>query len=437
MELDPDIQHDSVRKIEKFLFSYEIKEEKSAVDSALSSIEKSKRVRLETVPAMNIPVLIAPIHTESGVFAVALMDASGQAVRSFILQGEEIKHSVLETWMQNLKEIEAQVRQMLASPFYLHLQEMRQKGEPSSLALSKVQDTPPHPVVQAQQQIGIISTLNRLQVMERVPPTAQVLNTESPQDFSQVLVLPLTAALLMGGLEVVTELAQTGTHPLGDIYQMLSHLQPIFPQVAVQDLIPLIHLMAVAPLYYHSWNEAVSHIKNREHLSDVHMVQNFAKDVIQIVTDPHFVRFTLLSRLRGVDQLALHDQDRLANMLKVVLIGAALSLLYSVEVGKVQKGQFGGIEPEELRELLLGKWHEPLEKKHKFSQQDLLSVSLIKRAREQLAVLSDEDRLVAVELMLDHVTQVRKLNHMLDPVKIFDETLHSLIFTSIDQPIVI
>ena len=107
--------------------------------------------------------------------------------------------------------------------------------------------------------------------------------------------------------------------------------------------------MIVGPIYYNSWNEAVSNIKNRAHNGYVQTAQNFAKDVIKIVIDPDFVKNVLIQRMQGTSKLSPEDQERLSRMLKIVLIGIALSLLYSVEVGKIQHEKFGGIEPEELR----------------------------------------------------------------------------------------
>ena len=441
MAIDPiDVRDDAVRKVQGPTPLSEAPAEgkdSQKIDSGLSSIEKSKSVKPEMTPPMSTPILIAPSNMESVAFAVASVDASGRpvadTVRSFVLKGEEIKNSVLEGWMQNLREIEEYVRQLLNSPVYLQLQEIRQKGDPQLGAVSGVQGTKSaHAEVQTDPG-NFLSTLDRLQAMERIPPTAEVPEPSAPQDSSQVLILPLTAALLAGGLVVGTEIVNASTHPLGGIFELVERLQPIFPQVSVQDLIPLINLMAVGPIYFNSWNEAVSNIKNRERHSYVQTAQNFAKDVIKIVTDPNFVKLTLISRMRGTDQLSQNDQDRLARMLKVVLIGVALSLLYSVEIGKVQDGKFGGIEPEELRELMLGEWHEPPDPNQKTSLQEKLTLSLIHRVHEQLAPLSIEDRTEAVNMLLDYVNKTRELDPMLDPAKVFDETLSSSTFKPNDK----
>jgi hypothetical protein len=435
--LNADIHDDSIGKVREAtpISAPEIGQEESPkVDSGASSIEKSKAVHPEVIPPMNIPILTAPSSDQQCMaFTVASIDATGRPVtntiHSFVLKGEEIKNSILEGWMKNLREIEEYVRQLLASPVYQQLQEIRRKGDPQSDSVSGIQGvTSANAATRSGEQVELLSTLDRLQVLERVPPSAEVVDTSAPQDSSRVLVLPLTAALLAGGgLAVGMELAH-GTNPLGGVMELVERLQPLFPTISVQDLVPLINLMIVGPIYFNSWNEAISNLRSRERHSHVPVIQNFAKDVIKIVTDPNFVNATLIQRMEGTEHLSPQDQDRLARMLKVVLIGVALSLLYSAEVGKVQNGQFGGIEPEELRELLLGKFTELPDPNKKVSTQEQLAASLINRAWEQLEPLSTEDRAAAVELLLSYVTQSRDLDPMLDPAKVFDEAIAASTF---------
>jgi hypothetical protein len=412
-------------------------QKESHVDSSgASTIEKSKAVRPEFIPPINTPILIAPTdHCEA--FAVASIDVVGRpvinSIHSFVLKGEEIKNSVLEGWMKNLREIEEYVRQLLASPIYQQLQEIRRSGDPQSGTVSGVQGVRSANAEAKSEPVELLSTLDRLQVLERIPPSAEVKDTSAPEDSARVLVLPLTAALLAGGglafgIEVVHS-----TNPLGEVMAMVEQLKPLFPTVAVQDLVPLINLMIVGPLYFNSWNEAVSNLRHRERQSHMPAIQNFAKDVIKIVTDLNFVNVTLVQRMKGTEHLSAADQDRLARMLKVVLIGVALSLLYSAEVGKVQNGKFGGIEPEELKSLLLGEFTNLPDPNTKISEQEQLTASLIMRAWEQLKPLSIEDRTAAVNILLSYVTKNRDLDPMLDPAKVFDEAIDATHFDPKDK----
>lgn len=423
-----EIDDDAVRKIRgPAPIPAEIKEEEKGVDSGLSSIEKSKSVKREAVPPMAAPILSAPSNMESMAFAVASLDAGGrpvtETVMSFVLKGEEIKNSVLKAWADNLREIEKHVRELLSSDLYRQLQEIRLRGDPQSGTVSGVQGAASANAESKGEPVTYLSSLSQLQVLERVPSTAEVPEPSAPQDSSQVLVLPLAAALLAGaGLSIGTE-AVSASNPLGGVFELVQKIQPMFPQVSVQDLIPIINLMVVAPIYFNSWKEAVSNLRSGERHSYVQTAQNFAKDVIKIAVDPNFVKNTLISRMRGTDQLSSQDQERLARMLKIVLIGVSLSLLYSVEVGKVQGGKFGGIEPEELRDLILGKLTKAADPTKKLNMQEELTTSLIKRIHEQLEPLSITDREFAANLLLDYITKPRALDPMLDPAKVFDETL--------------
>lgn len=397
------------------------------VDSGASVIEKSKAIQIDVVPSMSAPILVAPSQ-QCEAFAVASVDASGHlmtsTIHSFVLKGEEVKNSVLEGWMNNLREIEEFVRQLLVSPVYQQLQETLRKGDPQLGVVSGIQGAASANAAARGEQVELLSALDRMQILERVPSSAEVSGSSPSADSYAVLVLPLTAALLAGGgVAMGTEVIQ-GANPLSGVMEMVQNLQPLFPTVSVQDLVPLINLMVVGPLYFNSWNEAVSSLKNRDRQNHLPAILNFSKDVIKIVTDPHFVNHVLVNKMKGTEHLSQLDQDRLTRMLKVVLIGVALSLLYSAEVGKVQSSQFGGMEPEELRDLLMGKFTE-FDPNKKLSEHEQLSASLIERAWEQLKPLSVEDRTAAVDMLLDYVGTKRDLDPMLDPAKVFDEAIHS------------
>lgn len=425
-----DIHDDSVRKVERGYISpvSDKTESDSKVDSSASTIEKSKSVRPEVVPPIDIPILSAPSNQESVSFVVASIDSSGKidknTIHSFVLKGEEIKNSALKKWSENLREIEEQVRQLLASPAYQQLQEIRRKGDPSLGSISGIQTAvSANAAVKKGEGVELLSTIDRAQVLERIPPTAEIPDTTAPQDASKVLILPLTAALLAGiGFGAGAEAIQA-VNPVELGTEIIQRLQPLFSVVNIRDIVPLINLMVVGPLYFNSWNEAVNNLTTKELKSHVPAIQNFARDAIKIAVDPRFVNVTLINSLKGSENLSDGDRDRLARMLKVVLIGVALSLLYSSEVGKVQKGKFGGMESEELRDLLLGKM-EPEGSKPSGLQEELTG-SLIRHAWEQLESLSVEDRTVAVEMLLTYVNQKRDIDPMLDPAKVFEATIAS------------
>lgn len=443
--VNPDIHADSLNKLQQAVPTSERTSEQegiSIIDSGLSSIEKSKNVKPET-SSVNIPLLTAPSDEQCMAFLVASLDATGKPVSdkilSFVVEGDNIKTNMLRGWLKNLQQISELVKQILTSPVYQIAQDIREKGDPKLGVVSGIEGAgAANAAAQRIESVGLLNALENLRVIERVPPTTEVVgssssqhvtDSSSPQNSAKALILPLTAALVIGaGLAVGTAAAvNSTTNPLRGVFEAVQHIQPIFPQLEIPNLVSLINLMAVGPLYINSWNEAISNFKNHERHSYVQTAQNFAKDVIKIVTDLSVIQ-SMIKKMPGTEKLSPDDQDRLGRMLKVVLIGVALSLLYSVEVGKVQNGKFGGIEPEELRDLLTGKLAPLSDPTKKTTEQELLTTSLIKRAWEQLAPFSVEDRTLAVEMLLTYVTKNRVLEHMLEPAKVFDETFAASIF---------
>lgn len=409
-------------------------------ESGVSSIKRSRSVKPEVVPVLNFPILTPPSEECKG-FAIASIDAAGNPIltalyhldtdeevdKEVVLREEEIKKSALNGWMNNIREIEEFVQLLLASPVYQQLQELlksRDFQQGDGLVAS---------AAGKEGKIDLLSMVDRLKILEKIPSTTEVTGIQSGDDSSDVLVLPLTAVMLAGGGFAVGSESLSSANPVGGVMEMVEKIQPMFPAVSLEDLIPVINLMVVGPLYFNSWNEAIGSLKGRKKKGHIPAIHNFVKDVIKIVTDPNFINTTLVSRMRGTESLSAPDQRKLASMLKMVLIGVGLSLLYSIEVGKVQNGKYGGIEPEELRDLLMGKWRVITEKGKKLTEHELLTNSLIDRAREQLELLTEDDRRTAIEILLDYVTQKRDVDPMLDPVKIFNEVISSSQFNPRDQ----
>ncbi len=423
-----DSHHDSISIEKAAAVSYifpileKYSEDFFKVDTTSSSIGKSKAIKTDIVPFMDIPILTTPSS------AIAASPVYSSAIR-----GEKIKNSVIENWMKNLREIEEYIRQILASPMYQQLQEIRLgKEDHKSNHIAGVQEISSSNSAK-NQQIELLSTLDRLQVLEKVPSNVEVQMEGGSQDASRSLVMPLTAALLMGGgLAIGTEFVYP-THSVEGYVGLVENLQPLFSSLAVQDLVPLINFMIVGPIYFNSWNEAVSKIKHLKRENRVSVVQNFAKDVMSIVSDPNLVNRLLTHCMRGKKPLSHEEQENLGRMFKIVLIGVSLSLLYSAEVGKIQNGRFGGIEPEELRELLMGRFLKPSIDNDKMSLQEELTFSLIKRIWEQLQPLSLKNRITAIDILMSYITQHRDFDSMVDPAKVFEEILDASQFDPKDK----
>jgi hypothetical protein len=448
METKIEPPDDSLEAVNKAsLVSGKETEKPPLVDSGLSSIEKSEAVVAILIPFLNTPILVIPSKhaREPLVFAVSPTGTKDQAYRELVdnlsLTNHRLVNQVLEIWEKTLEEEAELVRQQVNSPYYQKLKGMLLKKR-----LSRPADIPDEQGISSTSSedlnadpIVLVTTLDRLHSFERLIPIDSLSSVSSEQSPDTAVVVSLMAALLMGGglatlnsLEITTAWSEMSSHPLSQVMGLVEQLQPLLPLISAQEMISLINLMVVGPLYYHSWNEAVSHFKQRERRNEVQIAQKFAKDVIHMLGDPVLMA-SLLKRMEGIHQLSAEEQERLACLLKVVLIGIALGLLYAVEVGKVQQGKFGGLAPEELRELLLGKFMPVVDENQKPTEHQRLITSLIKRLHEQLVFLKAEDKVTVVGILLGYLGQVRDYNAMLVPTKIFDETLASSDFHPQDK----
>lgn len=394
------------------------KNSSSEYDSS-SIMEKSKSVKIELIPLMNFPILSPPAEQEIS-WAVTLGDGTRQvlttdALQTFLLQEGNINKETVQAWMTNLREIAEYVQQLLASPMYQQIQEAFRNGDANE-TISGVEGVAAANAAANKQKVDLLSTLSHWQALEHISPTATVEDTSNPPDPSRALMIPLAAALLAGGLTIATETLQP-TNLLGGATELVQQVQALFPSVTMQDLVPLINLMVAAPIYFNSWNEAISNIKSRERQNHMPAIQNFAKDIIKIVSDPNFINNTLIQQMKGTKDLIPSEQERLSHVLKFVLLGVALGLLYSAETGKVQNGQFGGTESQELGDLLMGKIS---------NLDDPLKNNLITLARQQLQALSIEDRKIAAEMLLSYAAKSQDLDPMLKPANIIKDAFENV-----------
>ena len=405
----------------------------SGVDSGLSSIEKSKSVIAVMVPVSQIPLLSSPSKDNDVIFAIESFDVSGKRKIEFLnhsaLQVKEIENQVLESWAENLRVIEEQVRKVLCSPQYLSLQESYlSQNQPSSVITGATS-------IDQSQKLGIISAIDKASVIERLS-NSENKNSSGPSE--DIVVLSLAASFLIGGASMLNSLTSTAVQPVSAMTQSyLTHftnfiesLGPIFSNMTVENLIPLINLMITAPIYYHSWDEAVSHLKNRESHNQVDAVQNFAKDVIKMTSDRSYNVLGLIQGMPGLEDMSLDEQARLASMLKFILVGVALSLMYGAEVGKISDKNYGGILPQEVKELLINKKAFLVKLDQEATVHQKLMLHLIERAHEHLSILSSKDREKAISLLLDFVDESQDMELMLEPKKVFKKALDARMFDS-------
>ncbi|MDP1880384.1 MAG: hypothetical protein Q8K60_05545 [Parachlamydiaceae bacterium] len=397
----------------------------NGVDSGVSSIKKSKAVIPPQLLDLNIPILIPPLNLHQ-LSSIELKDMSLRIKANFLMeitgQINEIKDQILSSWSENLKQLREDFENYLKSPLYQQMIAAYRK-ETQGLTASGA------PIIgnEKNAELGITAVLNHVRMIEQISPTdseikAKSLSSES--NFNHIL--PFSISMVVGGgLAITTSGLSEGTsNPLAGAINFVENLQPLLPlQVTAQDIIPFINLMVTAPIYYHSWNEAVRAIFNREGQNNLVTSQKFAEDIIKMVSDPTFNILGLIRGIAGVEKLTPEQQKSLSSMLKFIIIGVALSLLYAAEVGKATGKEFGGMTPEELRDLLNGKIAPDSNPDRKLTHHEQLTLTLIKQAQDQLAQLSRDHRLMASALLLQYVEAARAFNPMTDPEKVFVEAL--------------
>jgi hypothetical protein len=426
MEIDPIHQ-----KNEPF---FSAKEEKKGIknikdplrDLGASSIEKSTQT--PPSPSLAIIPLLSPSSQE--MFAVVSTTSTGEREWCIIttppLIEDSVKDLILEGWEANLREIEEEVQKLLNSPFYQQLQEIKNDPAHKNEAIDRIENIS-NPASSA--SLGVLSTLDRLHHLEKVTPSAPTENSEASADATQMVVIPFAIGLTIAGgfalatTEVTTPIHGISSNPLSKVVEMVEGLQPLFVKLSIQDMIPVINLMVIGPIYYHSWNEAISNFKNHERHNYTKVIQKFAQDIIKMVTDPTFIVTTTFNQMKSLQYSPPAEQERIMRMFKVILCGVALGLLYSIQVGKVQQGKFGGMESEELRDLLLGKMPPSISSEQPLTIHEELIQSTIQRTHEQLSLLSREDRVEIVHILLDYLGKTQELDPMLDPIKVFSETI--------------
>lgn len=395
------------------------------VDSGLSSIEKSKAVIAVIIPSPETPELYSPSTNSDVTLAVETLEPGGKRKIEFLnrmtTESGEKHTKPMEMWSENLREIERQVKELLASPNYRQIQELRQ-GESdkgiSGISASSGSNGP-----------GIVAALDYAKLLEKIYPERTSFDSDG-----SFLVLPLAASILVTGQLTANPITlPEGIIPLGNIVEFIAGMQPILPHIDIASLVSLVNLMIAAPILYRSREEAVNSLKNRE-TDRVEMGQRFAKEVIKIVTDSAFDVSALIREIPGFAPLSGKERERISAISKFILTGVALSLLYAGDVGKIHGDRFGGMLPEELRDLLNGTLAPAIPPNRNLTIHELLTLSLIQRAHEQLAILSTPaDKILAVSLLLDYIDRSRQIGPMTRPDEIFREALDPKYFSPGEQ----
>jgi len=384
----------------------EEKEKEGGTDSGSSTIEKSKTVVIPFSPMIDFPILLVPNAGSDKVLAVFLTsDASKLDALQQQLENSAIK-SMLDSWNRNLDQIAEQVRNLIKSPAYQAELAQRLHGDDKQVAAP-----------------AFLSNLDRIRETQR---------SESPaDDDSRVVTVAFTAAVMVGGalalgsFEVTTTVGGISSAPMTASFEIIEKLQTVMPQL--QDLIPYINLMVTPLLYFTSLDTAISNIKSKEHHSNATAAQTFAKEAIKIASDPAYVIVTFVNKMEGAEKFTPEHKKQLAAVLKLILTSVALSLLYSVEVGKSVDGKFWGMEPQEFRDLLNGNIPIGDPNKENLTETQRLKLTLVALIKAQLDALPDAKQKEAIiAVLFEYLTTPREIKTMLDPAKVFHDVLAHL-----------
>ncbi|MBA2368201.1 MAG: hypothetical protein H0V82_04150 [Candidatus Protochlamydia sp.] len=408
------------------------------LNPALSTIEQSKLIASLMTPSPNAPLLFHPSNDAKPLaVVVSAMENNGKALVEFLRSMEDIENEtinkILENWNRNLEEIEAYVKSQRENPNYQYQLDVSIKGDPKLGNVSGIQSpisanaAAANPSAANETPYDFLNAINKLKIdsstFERVPNITQA--NESPDiDNHATKVTMLAVSIIAGGLALttidITPTSITFSNPM----QLVERLQPVFPQINVENIIPMINLMVALPIYGNALIEAIGNKKEREGENHLPAIQNFAASVLKMVSDPAFVMMTFVNKMNGADKMSPENKEQMGAMLKLILASVALSLLYSADVGKVQAGKFWGMEPQEFRDLLSGAVPEP-DPAIKQTKQQMLVASLIKQVNAQLAILPQAQKEQVIETLLAYVGSKRDLDKMMDPVKVLTENMNA------------
>jgi hypothetical protein len=407
----------------------------------VSTIEQSQAVASLMTPPPDFPVLVSPPTGGDMplVLVVSSMNRSNQPILEFMQsmqdQTAKVIDEMLDGWLKNIREIEEYVQQLLNSPQYQTQQDIRLNGDPKQGNVAGIQDpisanaAAANPTTANVAPYTFMNALDRINNFERVSGVASTSESASASDAARQITTTLISTMVIGGVmslgvtELTTSVDGLTSNPFVSSVELLEKLQPLFPQLVVQDMIPMINLMVASTFYAGALNDAVSNIREREGENHLEAAQNFASSVIKMVADPSSIMMTFVNKMEGADQMSPELKERMAAMVKLVLASVALSLLYSVEVGKVQSGKFWGMEPQEFRDLLNGTIE--INSSGDLTPQEQMMVTLLKQIKAQLDILSEAERAQTIETILSYVGGNHNLQGMLDPGHVFREVFNS------------
>ena len=397
----------------------------SKPDSGASSIQKSEEAAMAMylAPAMNFPVLVMPSSDSDAALAgvTSLLSKGGANVELFLqsaqLKMDSITSEMLDNWGKSIQQMNQDIKDILSSPAHRQVEEAKAR---EILA----QQTKP------QDNMSIVTFFDHAIKLERVDGASKVTETSrAAQAAKEVAVHVLSAAMIGGALAIGSfemSIAANGvtSTPLVNSVELVERLQPLFPNL-LQNVLPTINLMVMPLIYFTSWDSTIGNAKNKEKASDLTMAQNFAKEVIQTVSNSAFFKINFVEQMLANKDATGSYKDQQVALLKLILACTALSLLYSVDVGKVIGNKFLGMEPQEFQGLLSGSIPitSPSQDNQKLTDSQRYQSTLIKLIKAQLDVLPPEEKVKVLNTLFEYFSAQRSMTSMLDPARVLGDVL--------------
>lgn len=361
---------------------------KTVDTSGVSDIEKSKSVAIEAPLSSGQPQLIAYVGDGT--------------INSISLGLQKVTSDMLDSWNKSIKEQEELVRDLINSPLYRQMMEVRETGNDGSVTSVSKQE---HPAI-----VNITDRLN--DYLNRVG-----------QDGSgpvNIATAPTISALIAFGSVLVVTANPTAfvpgaaNSPLEAISQASSFMQTIVPEnTALSATLLDINLLVMPPLYQISFNAAVD--KTKKAPSELTFATKFAQEIIKMTTTPNLIQLKVIDQMYGADKLNAEQKEQLAAVIKLMMSLTAFALLY--------KAKTGGFTSNEIIDRVMGMINgkTPLEQGE--------SGTLVKIIQAQLQMMdppTKEKALMAIMEYLDSPDVPKSLDKMLDPLKTFEKLFQSL-----------
>lgn len=356
----------------------------------------------------------------------------------------------LETWLNSIKELGAQLNAMLNSPSYLAVfEQLKQlqaesKGEyplgtTIQMAIDSLLATQKNIEAIQRRMAGMVSSgialesdvimplvVNSVLLSEQVmqkrsddiaisheqrlseEKKAERTATESKKQTIRFLDKEIELALIgmVMGKKSTSERPKKKTvigdsqkeSELDDVRKAAeARQQQPLPALEMMIPIPLINLMIITMVYQTAWQSASEDVsaKDKTKKVDMRMAENFAKEIIKKIADPNFAK-----------ELGGEYTKHLVVMYKLIFAAAALALLYVVEAGRVT--------PEEFQGMLKGEIKIP---------KDTLMGTLIGFVKELLKNLAPEEKEKVLEGFYEFLDGHPDPSKMLEPARIFRNIL--------------